>query len=107
MKRVKLSELRSGMTAARDVAAPQGPVLARTGTTLTPRHLKAFRAWGVRDLCVMGEAGAGAGARPPDLGEAAVRLTHRFRAYDLENLVHQEVFRLALRAAGSVEGETL
>jgi hypothetical protein len=43
----KLPEVRLGMRLAKPVMNPQGRLIAQAGETITDRHLRLFKSWGV------------------------------------------------------------
>jgi hypothetical protein len=52
---VSVDDLEAGMMLAEEVRDQQGRLLMPAGTELTPRHLRAFRLWGI--LAVRTQAG--------------------------------------------------
>jgi len=49
---IKIDEVEVGMVADQDVKNPQGAVLLKKGIELTERHLKIFKTWGVKTVCI-------------------------------------------------------
>jgi hypothetical protein len=51
-KLIKIEELKPDMVIDKDVANLQGAVLLRKGNVVTEKHIKIFRAWGVKSIFV-------------------------------------------------------
>jgi len=51
---LQIDELEAGLELAGDVLSPQGMKIAGRGDTITAKHLKAFKAWGITEINVQG-----------------------------------------------------
>lgn len=54
MTMLKLDELQPGMVLASDAICLNGRVLLRAGATLTEKHLRIFRTWGLNEADIEG-----------------------------------------------------
>lgn len=61
---VGCDDLVEGMALARPVVSPQGQMLAPKGTSLTARHIRLFRMWGVTEVDIEGQGGGMVAASP-------------------------------------------
>ncbi len=95
---IKITELRPGMRIAAPVRSARGDVLFAAGETLTQKHLRALKAWGVPSVAVEGR-----GAETPETGREArapipkakeLSLEYRFRKTNLADPVIQELKRI-------------
>ena len=89
MARVALEKLTPGMRLDKPVSNMHGVLLLKTGEVLTAKHLEIFKTWGIREVDVVREDGAGPEtARELDvpaevMQTAQARAAHRFRRVDL------------------------
>jgi len=97
---INIADVRPDMVLAADVSDRHGHVLLKEGETITEKHLKIFKMWGVNDLDVRGVDQAVIEARAaeevdPALLEAAERVAReRFRHADADDPVVRELIRL-------------
>ncbi|MHC1791367.1 HDOD domain-containing protein [Solidesulfovibrio sp.] len=103
MAKHSIEDVVPGMVAGRDVNSQDGALLAACGATLSEAHLRAMRAYGVRDVDIAGDEDDDGADRDGDaLRLEAARdqcrrlLLPRFAALDLEHPFGRIVFRLAV-----------
>jgi hypothetical protein len=51
---IHIDELEVGLKLAEDVQSPQGMKIASQGDTITAKHVKAFKAWGITEINIQG-----------------------------------------------------
>ena len=56
---IPISDLNPGIQLADDVLSPQGMLVAKKGDTISEKHLKSFKAWGVTEVNIQAEDSAG------------------------------------------------
>ncbi|MFQ5652281.1 MAG: hypothetical protein ACE5IY_20315 [bacterium] len=114
MDTLSLNDVESGMELARPVTDLQGFTLAKAGTVLTEKHIKAFKAWGVTEVSVRryDTGGAVNGTdKPAPTGELrreeqlAVEIDFLFQKNDAENPVIRELRRLAIESGMNAQGQ--
>lgn len=92
------------MVLAADAKHANGSVLLRAGTTLSEKHIKTFRAWGIVAVEIEGVSGATDLANAPgDTGDAAIAqarevIDQRFRHTDPSHPLIAELLQLCIRA---------
>jgi len=97
---INIADVRPEMVLAADVKDRHGHVLLKEGETITEKHLKIFKMWGVTDMEIRGVDQAVIEARAaeevdPALLEAAERVARdRFRHADTGDPVVRELVRL-------------
>lgn len=52
---IKLKHLEPGVTLSEDVKDANGRMLLNSGATVTEKHLKIFKTWGVTEVSILGE----------------------------------------------------
>jgi hypothetical protein len=52
---VSIDKLAAGQQTTEDVLSPQGMLICKAGQTISEKHLKAFKAWGVTEVNVVGQ----------------------------------------------------
>lgn len=55
MATIKLKHLEPGVTLSADVKDANGRMLLNSGATVTEKHLKIFKTWGVTEVSILGE----------------------------------------------------
>lgn len=78
MRRVQVRFLRSGMTLARPVTAPDGATVVGVGTRLVPAVARVLDAYGVRSVWVESAEPVAPWEEDPEPDEALARLEARF-----------------------------
>jgi len=97
---INIADVRPDMVLAADVKDRHGHVLLKEGETITDKHVKIFKMWGITDLDVRGVDQAVIEARAaeevdPEVLEAAERVARdKFRHADGEDPVVRELIRL-------------
>lgn len=107
MGMVACDELVEGMVLARPAVSPQGQLLAPRGVTLSARHVRLFKMWGVTEVDIEGHDSKAERAASP-LSEAERRVieeavSQRF-AGALGHPVMMEIARVATQLAMAREG---
>lgn len=116
MSEIEIKGLKAGMVLGRDVKDKNGRLLVSAGTTLTDRHIRVMKIWGVAGAFI--EDGKGDASSheetvfPPEIMAAAEEsLRRRFSFNDLGDETVSELFRIGLRrragelAKGMASGE--
>lgn len=113
MARINMEDVQIGMVLESDVQDRDGRVLLGAGTTLTEKHLKIFKMWGVTEADIRGVAKEDVAARavskldPQVVAEVQARLRDRFRHADMDHPFNAELFRLlTIRFARREGGRT-
>ncbi|MEA4855555.1 MAG: HDOD domain-containing protein [Solidesulfovibrio sp.] len=111
MVKVSIEEVKNGMVAGKDVSGQHGVLLLPKGSVISEEHLRAMRAFGVRDVEVVAQ-GPADGDDDEGFAEVLARcralLRPRFAALDLAAPFGQMVFeRAAARAAAQALAEGL
>uniref|UniRef100_I2PWC8 Putative signal transduction protein n=1 Tax=Desulfovibrio sp. U5L TaxID=596152 RepID=I2PWC8_9BACT len=109
MKQVNIEDAAQGMVAGEDVRGADGALVLARGTAVDEAHLRAMRAYGVRNLSVVsdeaapGEAGPGGAddSLAATEGRCRALLAPRFAALDLDAPFGRTVFDLAARRAAA------
>ena len=106
MATIKLADLEPGMVLTADAVLLDGRVLLRSGVTLTEKHIRTFKAWGLLEANVFGvseeevTAAATDGLDPQRLAQVEVKVRGHFRRNDPAHPVVDEMMRICvLRAA--------
>ncbi|UJX41904.1 HDOD domain-containing protein [Desulfovibrio sp. JY] len=101
---VSIDDVKDGMIAAEDVHGQEGSLVVPQGAALDQEHIRAMRAYGVRDVPIVSDE-----AQPEDTAsqfaavEARCRelLRPRFSAFDLDTPFGRTVFDLAAERAAT------
>lgn len=110
MNTIKSGKAQAGMVVGANVTSPQGMVIVKIGTSLTEKHLRAFKAWGVTEICiesVEADGNVGHTLNPDEAAHQAVakKFDRLFLKTDRTNEVVAELYRLACdRALRRAEG---
>lgn len=97
---INIDDIESGMVLGGDVKDRTGRVLLVAGTTITEKHIKIFKMWGITDAEITGVdkeevvAKAAAQIDPTLLAEAEARNQELFRHINRKHPVMDELFRL-------------
>lgn len=100
MGNINIDDIESGMVLDGDVKDRTGHVLLVAGTTITDKHIRIFKMWGITDAEIKGVdkeevvAKAAAQIDPALLADAETRNTELFRHTNLKHPVVEELFRL-------------
>lgn len=96
-----IDKLSAGMQISEDVVSPQGMLICKAGQSISEKHLKAFKAWGVTEVRVHGgeaisEAGetSGAAAERSSKSEIVEEASRLFSRTDMNDPVIAELFQL-------------
>ncbi len=66
MNSVKIKLIREGMVTATEVKDRTGRILLPSGKTLTSKHLKVLKTWGITEINIVSSKGTAPGAEPSD-----------------------------------------
>ena len=108
-----VNKLEVGAVLAEEVVSPQGMKIAAAGDTISDKHLKAFKAWGVTEVSIRGEEDEAPEnadeEKPVEISEQALaqELDLIFKKTDRSNPVIAELYDLALKAALTKEDSFL
>ncbi len=103
MAKLKIDQLQAGMVVTADVKNIDDVLLVPAGCTLSERHIRILRTWGIPEAHVKTGREEGTGSQigessavelPPELIQ---KIKARFWDLDEANAVHQEILRLVLR----------
>lgn len=105
-KILSTKDLRTGLELADDVITVQGFVLATQGTTLTNKHLKAFKAWGVLEVAIAKSGDAACEDEDGGVTEldAETEVSRKFQKMNMEDAVIQELYRISVQFARNGKG---
>ncbi|KAF0192478.1 MAG: putative metal dependent phosphohydrolase [Gammaproteobacteria bacterium] len=104
MAAITADDLTPGMVLGADAKHANGSVLLRTGTTLSEKHIKTFRAWGIAAVEIEGVSSEEVRANAlGDTSDAAIELARdimnqRFRHTDQGHPLMAELLQLCIRA---------
>ncbi len=115
MARINIEDVQPGMVLESDAKDRSGRVLLGAGNTLTEKHLKIFKTWGVTEADIKGIEKEEVAARvisrldPLRLKEVEAQTRERFRHSDMNHPFTSELFRLLTvrsvrRETGEAEG---
>ena len=110
MATIKLADLEPGMVLTADAVLLDGRVLLRSGVTLTEKHIRTFKAWGLLEANVFGvseeavNAAATEGLDPERLARAEAQVREHFRRNDPAHPVVEELMRICVLRAAEQEG---
>ena len=102
MSTINVDDLEVGMVFAKDVIDKNGRLLAKEGVTLSEKHLRILKMWGVTEAKIKGVSDKDAEERSksqidPQLFKiAAAGLKKRYLNSDLNNEAARELFRYCL-----------
>ncbi|MFB3925991.1 MAG: hypothetical protein ACE14T_08045 [Syntrophales bacterium] len=100
MGTINLEDIRTGMILEKDVRDRSGRVLLGAGHTVSEKHLRIFKMWGVTEADIHDvrkeEVAAEAAARldPIKLREVEDQVRELFRHADMQHPFNTELFRL-------------
>lgn len=101
MKTLRLSEIEPGMILARDIKGRFGRGLLQAGNTITAKHIKIFKSWGITEVDIVNSDSPQEKPVNPsnqtlhDPTERQVK--ELFKYNDLRHSVIKELFRIALK----------
>ncbi len=104
MAAISADDLAPGMVLATDAKHANGSVLLRAGTTLSEKHIKTFRAWGIAAVEIAGVSSDEVRSNAlGDTSDAAIALARdvmnqRFRHANQGHPLMAELLQLCLRA---------
>ena len=75
--KLDVADTEPGMVLARPATNPQGQVLLKAGTEITPKHIRIFQSWGVTEVEVEGPSAEAAEDVP--VTEQMEKVRARFR----------------------------
>ena len=110
MPRVKIEQLREGMTVAEDVKNIDNMLLIPEGASLTERQIDILQAWGIAEVDVKAEEGVPGSSDPlAELSpEVLARLTAEvravFRDLDETDPAAMEIFKVMLQRRARKHG---
>jgi hypothetical protein len=100
--RTTLDNLRADMVLATDINDANGRLLLPNGTTLTEKHIRYFRMWGITEVEIVGdqpETEAEATIDPTTLAEIERALAPRFSHVDRGHPAMAALFRHCVLSA--------
>lgn len=101
MGKISIQSLQPGMVLADDASA-NGQALLAKGSTVTEKHIKTFKAWGLTEIDIEGSSEAGMASKrlneidPKLINEVESRLRHRFLHCDLEHPAIKSMFTICV-----------
>lgn len=101
LKTLRLSEIEPGMILARDIKGRFGRGLLQAGNTITAKHIKIFKSWGITEVDIVNSDSPQEKPVNPsnqtlhDPTERQVK--ELFKYNDLRHSVIKELFRIALK----------
>ena len=105
MGKRNIDDIIPGMTLGQAVSAPDGQILAASGTTLSEDHLRLLRAYGVRSADIAGQDGDPADDAAKAYADTAERcrelLRRRFQVLDRQSAPGRTIFELAVSRAAA------
>jgi hypothetical protein len=107
MATIKLADLEPGMVLTADAVLHDGRVLLHCGVTLTEKHIRTFKAWGLLEANVFGVSeeemtvAATDGLDPQRLARAEAKVHAHFRRNDPAHPVVDELMRICVLRAAS------
>ena len=111
MNVLKINDLEAGMEIAEPVKNLQGKILFTTGSVITEKHLKAFKAWGVTEVSIIDEGelldaqsedeNAGEANEATMISKIEERMTDQFLLTDRNDPVIKELYRIVVERAES------
>ena len=97
---VSIDEIKQGMVLSDDVLDINQKLLLTKGQTITSKHIRIFKIWGITEVNVFGKKEKKSGIEPrinPELVEKIEDQTKQtFKDIDLEHPVAKEVFKLSV-----------
>lgn len=98
---ITLKDAKEGMVLVSDVVDRNGRVLLIAGNSLTEKHIKVFKSWGIASLRVQQSETASTkkvapSGEDPGMAEAEEHLIELFRYTDRKHPVIRELFEIAL-----------
>jgi hypothetical protein len=100
---LNINDIQVGMVLEGDVINFQGTVLISAGATLTEKHLKALRAWGITEAKIVGISPADLEEKDLELVDEERRelvereLAYLFQKTNAEDPVMAEIYRLVMK----------
>ncbi len=100
MAKINLQDIRPGMVLESDLKDRNGHVLLGSNNTITEKHLKIFKMWGVTEANIQGvkkedvTAKAVSHLDPALLKEIEEKTRERFRHVNMQHPFNDELFRL-------------
>ncbi len=116
MQRVNVNKATPGMVLEQNVLDQKGRLLFQSGQTITERHIRIFKIWGVTEIWVQNGESGSSSSPPSEEGKisdsayekAQQSLKNIFRRNSLQDPFLQEMYRVSLeRAARKIELEEL
>ena len=100
---LNIAQVEPGMVLEGEVKDRSGRVLLGSGVTLTERHLRTLKTWGVAEVAISGAAGRDdkatldiAEVDPAMLAEVQAELLPSFKHVNLEHPVMKQLFEMRL-----------
>ena len=95
--KITISELKEGMTLAKDVTSPNGQLLLKGGAPITDKHIRAFKMWGISEFEMDGENDLPKSEFTAEiLAKADNQLQFRFFGSNLSNPVLSKIYSFCL-----------
>ena len=104
---IQIDDLEVGVELAEDVQSPQGMKIASQGDTITAKHVKAFRAWGITEINIQGADSQKSPTRDeePEVNipkqQGIQKIDKLFEKTNRDNPVISELYKLAINKAMS------
>ncbi len=100
MPKISVDSAEEGMMVADDICGPNGQLLLPAGISITAKHLRVLKTWGIRYIVVQGddvEAEQPITLSDDALKQAEQALASRFSLCDLKHPVMSVLYQAALR----------
>ncbi len=96
---MRIEDIRPAMRLAKDIHDPNGNVLIRAGVSITERHIKAFKSWGIHDIPICSDDGPPRSEvrDPKAIAEIRQLLDSQFSLSNLDHPVVQALHALCLQ----------
>lgn len=105
MKIIRINNLEPGMILAKDVVGRFGRSLLKAGNTITTKHVKIFKSWGITELSIESsdnsELANDANTQIQDTSDPTVLSVKKiFKFNDLRHPAVRELFQISLKRRG-------
>ena len=102
---VKISEVRIGQELCEDVEYKKGIILFKAGEKIDEKHVKAFKAWGITEVCIRQNAKAVSGSGQSDEAESGAvysqDVEYKFSITDESDPVIAELKRISMQISAN------
>ncbi len=91
---MRVDQVTTGMMLAQDIHDPNGALLIRAGVSITERHIKAFKSWGIQEIPIQSDEETQSTAKTGDSSVIAEVRTLLDAQFSLSNPDHPAVHAL-------------